>query len=389
MRFISAVTHETDPDMAAASLLAGIGERLGESRIDLIVVFLSPHFAAAAPMIGARLREAFSPAVMLGCTAEGVIGSAHEIEGTPAISVIAAHLPGVTLTPFTLHEITWQSSPRDLEAFAETLAGSDDVKLYILLADPFSTPVEAVLDVFNTFRPGVPVIGGMASGSHRPGENALLLNERAMRDGAVGVAIGGAVSVDVVVSQGCRPVGQPFRVTAVQEHVILGLEGQPPLTCIQSMVDTLDDADRDLLQHGLFIGRAIHPTQEVQGRGDFLIRGVMGVDPQSGALAVGDEVEEGELIQFHIRDAETAEEDLDMMLAPQAFYDAPCGAVLFSCNGRGTRLYDHPDGDVSVIQRALGGIDLAGFFAAGEIGPIGGKNFLHGHTASLVMFRPG
>jgi len=170
--------------------------------------------------------------------------------------------------------------------------------------------------------------------------------------------------------------------------MIYAIGGEPPLPHIQSLIEQLDATDRALLNNGLFVGRAIDPTKVELGRGDFLVRGLMGVDHESGAIAIGDYVRAGETIQFHLRDASTATEDLEMMLTPQMFFDPPSGALLFSCNGRGTRLYPHPNGDIQTIQGVLGGVDLAGFFCAGEIGPIGGKNFLHGHTASIALFRP-
>jgi small ligand-binding sensory domain FIST len=228
----------------------------------------------------------------------------------------------------------------------------------------------------------------MASGSQRAGGNALLLNDRVLNNGAVGVALAGAFEVDIIVSQGCRPVGRPFTVTSARENVIYGLEDQPPLARIKDMVDGMASDDRMLLRNGLFIGRAVGPDPDTLGRGDFLIRGVMGLDQETGVMVVGDYIDEGEMVQFHLRDATTAEEDLEMMLAPQLFFDPPCGGFLFSCNGRGTRLYDYPNGDISTIQKIIGDVNLAGFFCAGEIGPIGGKNFLHGHTASLALFRP-
>jgi small ligand-binding sensory domain FIST len=170
--------------------------------------------------------------------------------------------------------------------------------------------------------------------------------------------------------------------------MIYSLEGEPPLNQLQKLARDLSPEDRRLLQYGLLLGRAIASEQETLGRGDFLIRGVMGIDQQNGAMVVGDSIKDGETVQFHLRDASTAIEDLEMMLAPQLFYDSPRGGLLFSCNGRGTRLYDHPNGDITTIQKVIGDIHLAGFFCAGEIGPIGGKNFLHGHTASLALFRP-
>jgi len=320
-----------------------------------------------------------------------VIDASREVERQPAISVLAAHLPDVKIEPFSLHDLTVRATHNDVQAFAHTLAAPEQTRLYLLLADPFTTPIQAVLDAFNIYRPGVPVIGGMASGAPHPGgnSNALILNDQIYRNGAVGVAISGSISVDVIVSQGCRPIGKAFRVTAVQNNVIQGLDGKPPFSCVQAMVDDLSDEDRGLLQNGLFIGRAVDPKQDELGRGDFLIRSVVGVDPDSGAIVVDDVLAEDDRVQFHVRDADSAEEDLDMMLAPQAFYDPPCGGLLFSCNGRGMRFYDYPDGDINTIRRAVGSIALSGFFCAGEIGPLGGRNFLHSHTASMVLFREG
>jgi small ligand-binding sensory domain FIST len=248
--------------------------------------------------------------------------------------------------------------------------------------------MDHLLDSYTETFPGVPVIGGLASGASAPGKNALLVNDQVVRDGAVAVAFSGDVAVDVIVSQGCRPVGPALEVTDARDNVIRRLEGKPPLDHIQSLVEELSSEDRELLRNGLFVGRAIDSSKEMLGRGDFLIRGVTGLDQRNGSIAVGDFIEEGEIVQFHLRDAVTAREDLEMMLTPQSLFGQPSGAFLFSCNGRGTRLYDHANGDISPIREFFPRINVAGFFCAGEIGPIGGKNFLHGHTASLALIRP-
>jgi len=232
------------------------------------------------------------------------------------------------------------------------------------------------------------MVGGMASGGSTPGGNTLLLNDRAFNAGAVGVALSGDLQIDVIVSQGCRPFGPTFTVTQVEGNVISGLNDQPPLAQIHQLIEQLAEKDRELLRNGLFVGRSIGAAQGSLGRGDFLIRTFMGADRENGSIVVGDYLRTGETIQFHLRDQNTAKEDLEMMLMPQTFDLPPSGGLLFSCNGRGTRLYDHPDGDISTIQSVLGGVSIAGFFCAGEIGPIGGKNFLHGHTASMALFRP-
>jgi len=388
MLFASAITTEHDPDKASRLLATQIEGQIAGRSLDLALLFLSPHFRVTAMDIVTNLQEAFKPKVLIGCTGEGVIGREREIERRPAIALVAAHLPGIELAPFKLQSMDWERRLDDVETVRHMIAAPPETKLFMLLADPFTTPMDAVLDAFNSSYPGLPMIGGLASGSHRAGGNALLLNNRIVNNGAVGVAFAGEFEVDIIVSQGCRPIGRPLKVTAVRENIVFSLEGKTPLERIKVLVTELEAEDQELLQNGLFLGRAIDSSQETLGRGDFLIRGVMGLDQQSGAMIISDYLDEGETVQFHVRDAITAEEDLEMMLTPQIFFEPPSGGMLFSCNGRGTRLYNHPNGDISTIQKVIGNIDLAGFFCAGEIGPIGGKNFLHGHTASLALFRP-
>jgi small ligand-binding sensory domain FIST len=387
-QFASKLTFETDLKKAALEVGASIESSIGSEPIDLLFVFPSSHFAGSAHTLLDRFRDVLSPTVLVGCTGEGVIGSEHEVEGESAISVVAARLPGVDLHPFALlpqeiHQVS--ENPRTMPA---ALHSDRETRAFIMLADPFSAHVDGLLKAFNDVFSGIPVIGGMASGARSPGETALFMNDHTYRQGAVGVALAGPVTVDAIVSQGCRPVGPLFEVTDGDANVIKMLDGKPAMVQIQDVVEDLSDEDKLLLSNGLFVGCAIEPSREMYGRGDFLVRGVVGIDRKTGAIAIGDFIEEGEAVQFHLRDADTAKEDLEMMLTPHSLFGAPSGAVLFSCNGRGTRLYDHPDGDISAIKSFFEGLPVAGFFCAGEIGPIGGKNFLHGHTASIALIRP-
>lgn len=388
MNFASAMTIERDVDEASRQLIEQIKAQMAGLPIDFALIFLSPYFRAVATNLADKLLEGLTPKVLIGCTAEGVIGREREIEREPAVTLVAAHLPGVDLIPFSLQSMDWRKTLGAEATLRQMVAAPMETRLFMMLADPFTTPMDAVLEAFNLYYPNLPVIGGMASGAQRAGGNALIFNDRVLNNGTIGVAFAGAFEADIIVSQGCRPVGQPFTVTGARENTILSLENESPLARIQNLVLNMTPEDRILLQNGLYIGRAVGGERETLGRGDFLIRGVMGLDQESGVMVVGDYIEEGETVQFHLRDASTAEEDLEMMLTPQLLYDPPCGGFLFSCNGRGTRLFNHPNGDISIIQKVLGEVNLAGFFCAGEIGPIGDKNFLHGHTASLALFRP-
>ncbi|MCC2670241.1 MAG: hypothetical protein K0Q72_2712, partial [Armatimonadetes bacterium] len=139
---------------------------------------------------------------------------------------------------------------------------------------------------------------------------------------------------------------------------------------------------------GVFMGVVINEYRESFGRGDFLVRGVMGGNPQTGALAVGDMIRAGQTVQFHVRDAASAHEDLTELLQPQRERGEAAGAFLISCNGRGTRMFEQPHHDVATTRELIPGLPLAGFFAMGEFGPVGGQSFIHGHTASLAIFRP-
>lgn len=392
MAFAAAQTTEQNLPSALDALLAQLSARLGDLTtppIDLAVVFLTPHFVHDAPFISQYLHQNLSPTTLLGCAGQGVIGQ-HEIEDIPAITLIAGRLPNVQLTPFALQPPDWQEfidNPIMLDA---ELPVSNSPELILLLADPFSVPIVELLDLFNVRFHGVPVVGGMVSAAAYANGNVLFFNDLLLSRGAIGVALSGDLTAEVIVSQGCRPIGQPLRVTQCHQNFLMRLNDEPPLAYIQSLYNQLPITDRLLMQTGgLYLGRAIHNDPDQLGRGDFVVRGVMGMDPESGAIAIGDVLHPGEYVQFHLRDATTATEDLEMMLAPQAFSAAPRAALLFNCNGRGQRLYNRPNGDVTVIHDSLGDdLPLAGFFCAGEIGPIGSQNLLHSHTASLVLLRP-
>jgi len=398
MVFVSAKTTSKDVEAAVASLveqisaqaLLSLGEEPPPGWLNLAIAFVSTHFTHATRLIQQGIQSGLQPQTSIGCTAEAVIGRDEEIEGVPAITLVAAHLPGVVISPFFLQptQTDWPMLLLDGAEFRRVVDAPPDTRLFVLVGDPFSTPMDDVLEAFNTNYPGIPVVGGMASGALRPQGNGLWLGDQITNEGAVGLALAGGLDVDVIVSQGCRPIWRPFQVTSAHRNMIFNLDGRSPLAWIQDLILELSEEERSLLQNGLFVGRSIRSGREGSGRGDFLIRGVVGIDQESGAIAIGDSIMDGETVQFHLRDAMAATEDLEMMLIPQAFRQPPSGALLFSCNGRGLRLYDHPNGDITVVQANLQGTHLAGFFCAGEIGPIGGTNFLHGHTASLVIFRP-
>ena len=309
--------------------------------------------------------------------------------GQSPISVVIFDTGGIVeyVNP-TFTDIT--GIPR-ADAMGNLLGIDDDFRTIIMLADPFSTPITRLLPAITGYggpdRP-IPVVGGMSSGASQPGHNAMVIDDKPVRNGAVGVTISGKMAVDIIVSQGCRPVGKPIVVTKAKGNVIQELGGRQALDCVQEMAGELGEEERELLSAGLLVGTVINEYKARFGRGDFLVRNLLGYDKQHGAIAVGDMPRVGQTVQFHVRDAETAHEDLQLLLDGQQLDDTPLGALLITCNGRGSRLFENEDSrDVQTIRSRLGEIPLAGFFAAGEIGPIGDESFLHGHTASLAIFR--
>jgi small ligand-binding sensory domain FIST len=250
-------------------------------------------------------------------------------------------------------------------------------------------PATRLVQELSEAYPGAPLIGGLASGAHKPGENRLFLDGEIYDEGAVGVALSGPVVLRSIVSQGCKPIGEPLVITRAEKNIIFEVAGQPPMQVLQELLPKLPARDQRLARHALFIGRVINEYQEEFGRGDFLIRNLIGTDPKSGALAIGDWIRTGQTVQFQIRDGQTAHEDLKAMLEKQrgaSPAEPPRGVVLFSCLGRGENMYGAPDHDISAIHEHLGAVPTAGFFCNGEIGPVGERAFVHGFTSVIGLF---
>ena len=331
------------------------------------------------------LRRELSPRMLAGVSARGIVTRDREVESGPALSLMAARLPGVRLDPFLILREAWQGALEDAATFDLLTPGVRDAEFVLLLGDPFSLDVEGLLGAFNRHAPGVRVVGGLASAAQRANQNALFLNDWTSREGGFGIAFHGAIRADVLVSQGCEPFGPPLDVTHVEENLILTLDGQPAVERAQQVLRALPEPQRERLSQGLYIGRPVRG--DASGRGDYLIRNLLGADQERGAIAVADLLVPREKIRLHVRDAKAAHDDLEMLLSPQSFDRKAAGVLVFECNGRGRMLYGVPDRDIATLQQALGDVPAAGMFCAGEIGPVGAKNFLHGHTASIAILR--
>ncbi|QDV37092.1 FIST signal transduction protein [Tautonia plasticadhaerens] len=376
-----ALSTESASEEAIRDVLDRVGRHFEGGRANLALVFASPHHLEAMPTIADRLREQDLADCVIGCSAESILGEGREVETGPALVLWALRMPGIRARPFRA------DSP---EVIASLDIGPPDgtspTRAMILLGDPYSFPAEDWIGAMNSRHPGLPVVGGMASAANAPGENRLILDGETVRDGAVGILIDGPALLRTVVSQGCRPIGRPMIVTKSDRNVILELGRVPAVEVLKELLESLAPGEMDRVRQGLHLGRVMSEYRDSFGRGDFLVRNVIGVDPRGG-VAVADHIRVGQTVQFHVRDAESADEDLRELL-DRSGAGSPVAGLLFTCNGRGSRLFGTPDHDASVLADRLGPIPITGFFAMGELGPVSGHNYLHGFTASVLLFEP-
>lgn len=384
MRFLAHLSDHESTLLAADAILDAAAALPSP---DLALLFFTDHHTDQARELLERIHAALDPATLVGCSAEGVIGPTRELERAPAMVLMTASLPQVRLSSFSIGRVEWQELLSDTEQLKARLGAGPETRAILGFGDPFTTPAVNLMSALDELLPGIPLIGGMASAAQQPGQNVLLCDQSVHSEGMVGLSLSGPIEVDTVVSQGCRPFGTHMVITKSRDNVIQQLGGKPALQVLRDAIMELPESERQLLQNGLFVGRAISEYRDTFGRGDFLVRSVVGVDNASGAIAIGDYVRTGQTIQFHVRDAATATEDLSLMLAGQSAKPPAAGALLFSCNGRGTRLFETASHDVHAANAAMPQTPVAGFFAAGELGPIGARNFIHGHTASFALFR--
>ena len=391
MKWSSAVSERETLTDAFAECADKVLDELGGLEAHLIAAFVSPHYSAEYGALPALAAERFGNTLLVGCSGGGVIGASTEVENRPGFALTAAHMPGVSLTPFHIGDEglpDGDAPPDEWCALTGTPIGEE--AHFLLLADPFSVQGEPLLMGLDYAYPYSVKIGGLASGAQRPGGNALYLGGEVYTSGVVGLAFAGNVEIDTVVAQGCRPIGDTMHITACRRNILIEVDGRTPFEILKEIFLKLDDRDRELAQHSLFLGVVMDELNELPQLGDFLIRNIIGIDAQRGALAVGEMLKEGQTVQFHLRDAETSSQDLSAMLEQYAsgLSDMPAGALLFQCLGRGSHLYGRPDHDTDMFGEMIGDLPLTGFFCNGEIGQVGDATFLHGYTSSFGIFRP-
>ncbi|HET8673100.1 MAG TPA: FIST N-terminal domain-containing protein [Thermoleophilaceae bacterium] len=364
---------------AEAAGRAALG--LGGAPADLVFVFAGAGNLDYAEDGLAHVHERLAPRALVGCGAQGVVGGGRELE-YGGVAVWAAALPDADLETFHLETL----AAGDAVAIAG-MPDLDGADAAFMLVDPYTFPAEPLLDELATEHPGLPVLGGLASAGSGPGGTVLMHDGEIATDGAVGVAVTGA-DIRPCVSQGARPIGPEMAITAAEGNVIHELASQPALERLKTAIAELGPGERALAAAGLLVGIVIDENRPEYERGDFLIRGLLGADEESGSIAVGERVRVGQTVRMQVRDGESADEDLREALIRVSLDlgGPPAGALLFTCNGRGSHMFSVPDHDASLLEEALAGAPTAGFFCAGEIGPVGNRSFVHGFTATMAVF---
>jgi len=376
VRWASNIATASGLDDALAATLEAIGEDVPHP--DLVFAYVSAHHRTGLSAVGPVVRDRFPGARVVGCTGGGVIGAGREIEEGPALSLTAASLPGVRIDARPVASATALAPP----------AAGEVPRGLIVLAEPFSCDIGALIGATDALHPWCPKVGGVASGGRKRGQTALVLDDTVIESGAVVVSLAGNIRMDAIVAQGCRPVGQPMFVTRAEGHLLLGLDGTPALEALEALVKSLPPEDRQLAKTSLFLGLVMDPTRQSYARGDFLVRNLVGADPARGGIAVAAHPKPNTVVQFHLRDARTSADDLDALLAVhRESKPVPAGALMFSCLGRGQGLYGEPDHDARMIRQHLGPVPLGGFFCNGEIGPVQDRTWLHGYTSAVALFR--
>jgi small ligand-binding sensory domain FIST len=392
MKWASHLSTQNNIEACVDESVEAILSQMDGKSVDLTIIFVSPQFKDKYKDIPKLIRDRISSKHFLGCSGGGIIGGGKEAEQQAAFSMTCANLPDVEIQG--IHTDTMKLPDQDTapSVWREWL-GVDVEKnpSFIFLADPFSFQGEEFLAGVDFAYPNSSKVGGLASGAQAQGGNALYLNDKIHNNGLIGLALSGNIGMDTIVAQGCRPIGEPVKVSKCDGTLLTGMDGQPPLELLQSVYEGLDENDKSLVQTSLFLGIEMDPLKDNPQQGDFLIRNIMGVEREIGGIHVGTLLREGQLVQFHLRDKAMSAEDLKLMLTrykANKNFKNTSGALLFSCLGRGQYLYGKPNHDADMFRDHIGDIPLGGFFCNGEIGPVGKTTFLHGYTSSFGIFHP-
>ncbi len=396
MQWINALS--TRPSLEAA-ISEVVEQALGKlsTKANLGIAFISSAFTSEYSRFLPLLAQQLDVSVLIGCSGGGVVGTSssgdtQELEDEAALSLTLAYLPEVNVHPFHVVAEELPDLDSSPNAWVDLIGVAPaSTPQFILLSGNVASGINDLLKGLDFAYPGSVTVGGQASGSGLDNNIALFCNNKLYRQGTVGVALSGNITLDTIVAQGCRPIGTPHQISKCDRNIILEIEEQVPLMLLRDLIATLSEEEKILAQNSLFVGVAMSEFKQDLQQGDFLIRNILGVDPAAGAIAVGDYLRPGQRLQFHLRDAQTSAQDLEFLLNQyqdeEASVPSPVGALMFSCLGRGEGLYRKPNFDSELFHRYIKDVPLGGFFCNGEIGPVGDSTFVHGFTSVFAICR--
>jgi small ligand-binding sensory domain FIST len=389
MSFASAIGLGARLDAAVAEAAEQLHGESGAERHDLAIAFVSAAYGSAIEKLPQLLRPHLGDCLLLGCNAGGLIGGGSEEEDEPGIALLCGSLPEAVLSCAHIEQATMPPLTASRESWWRLLdLGPESEASFILVADPATLDAEACARGIDRAFPGSTVVGGLTSGVLEQGASRLFANGQVHRSGGLLLALSGNVVIDSVLAQGCRPVGDPLFVTASEGNLINELDGRRPKDLLTALFATLDEADRARFGDALCIGIALPGPRQTVGAGDFLMRNVLGLDPDSGALWVGSRVAPNAIVQFHLRDGKSASDELEERLSHSLSRElSPTAALLFACVGRGRNMFGISGHDSGTLRRMID-IPVAGMFSSGEIAPVQGATFVHGYSSVFGLIRP-
>jgi small ligand-binding sensory domain FIST len=391
MEWRTAVSEQADSSAALRECVDRIKSEGGEAP-DIAFLFPSPHHARHFARLPEGLRSGLHPKAVIGCSGGGVIAGGKEVERRPGLGVLCGWLPGARVHTFALEQRDMPGPDAPPKAWRDWLGVKDRAAKpsFVIVSDPFTLDAEELARGLDFAFPASTKVGGLASAAAQPGGNALYLGGEVRREGAVGAWFDGNVALDPIVAQGCRAIGRPYRVTDCERNLLTGLDNAPVLEVLEALLEGLEERDQKLARTSLFLG-VLNDPLSADGQGEYLIRNLVGLDPDRGVLAIGAHLRLGQTVQFHLRDKVASAHDLDERLSRYrtgAAATLPRGALLFQCLGRGEHLYGKPNHDSDLFKKRLGPLAVGGFFCNGELGPVEGATYLHGYTSCFGIFRP-
>ena len=353
------------------------------------LVFVTPDYADKANDLLELIRVYGHVPTLVGCSGTGLVGTSQEQEEGPGFSLLFLSLPGGAAKSFSFSQDVVEASTGPEYWYQRTGLKPADVKAWLVFLNPFSLNVEIWLKQWNQAYPHVPVFGGMAGGFPGDPEAWVFCDDRVV-PGGVAIALQGDIAVHSVVSQGCKPIGEPLTVTNAEKNVLLTLGSRPAYEVLSDVYKEWSDAEREQARGHLFAGLAVSEYLEEYKRGDFLVRNIIGADPKSGAVAINALPRVGQTLQYQLRDSQAASDELRRLLRAQAavLTPAPYAGLLCTCNGRGRGLFGRPDHDAGLINEFFPGLPLAGFSTNVQIGPVGDRSFEHSYTAAMALLGP-